>query len=231
MKYLLILSTLFFMTPAYAETNQPEGTRVSLSAEASEAAVNDELVVYYRIAERGGNATMLRQKVNAIAAAIEARLKKEKVKHKTTSRRLSPVSNDGVFSTREWEMAQSGEIRTNALDDVSGWLGDIESKGAKLNHLQFGISESVRKKTEEQLKLEAIGSFREKAATIAKGLSAKSFKIIQMNTSGSAPVMAYQQERSYSMMASAPQMSAGESKISVSVSGTIEVPFKNFPVQ
>jgi len=231
MKYLLILSTLLFIPLAHAATDQPDGTRVSLSAEASEAAVNDELVVYYRIAERGGNAKMLRQKVNGIAAAIELRLKKEKVKHKTTSRRLSPVSSDGVFSTREWEMAQSGEIRTNALDDVSGWLGDIEARGAKLNHLQFRISESVREKTEERLKLEAIASFREKAATIAKGLTAKSFKIVQMNTSGSVPVMAYKQERSYSMMASAPQMSAGESTIKVNVSGTIEVPFKSFPVQ
>ncbi|HKI60217.1 MAG TPA: SIMPL domain-containing protein, partial [Mariprofundaceae bacterium] len=143
----------------------------------------------------------------------------------------SPVSSDGVFTTREWEMMQSGEITTSALDAVSDWLGGIEAKGAKLNHLQFRVSESVRKKIEEKLKLEAIGSFREKAATIAKGLSAKSFKIIQMNTSGSAPVMAYKQERSYSMMSSAPQMSAGESRIQVTVSGTIEVPFKNFSVQ
>jgi len=231
MKYLLIFSTLLFMPLAYAETGQPEGTRVSLSAEASEAAVNDELVVHYRIAERGGNAKMLRQKVNGIAAAIEARLKKEKVKHKTTSRRLSPVSNDGVFSTREWEMVQSGEIKTGELEAVSGWLGDIEATGAKLNHLQFKVSDTAYNKIEARLKLEAITAFRSKAATIAKGLSGKSFKIIQLNTSGSAPVMAYRQEKSYSMMSSAPQMSAGESTIKVNVSGTIEVPFKNFPVQ
>ena len=232
MKYLLILSTLLFMPLAHAETSQPEGTRVSLAAEASEAAVNDELVVHYRIAERGGSAKVLRKKVNGIAAAIETRLKAEKVKHKTTSRRLSPVSSDGVFTTREWEMVQSGEITTSELDAVSDWLGEIEAKGAKLNHLQFRVSESVRKKIEEKLKLEAIASFRDKAATIAKGLSGKSFKIIQLNTSGSAPVMAYRQEKSYSMMSSsAPRMSAGESRIQVSISGTIEVPFKDFPVR
>jgi len=227
----MILSILLFMPLAHAETTQPEDTRVSLSAEASEAAVNDELIVHYRIAERGGNAKMLRQKVNGIAAAIEARLKKEKVKHKTTSRRLSPVSNDGVFSTREWEMMQSGEISTNALEDVSNWLGDIEAKGAKLNQLQFKVSNAAYKKIEERLELEAIAAFRSKAAIIAKGLSGKSFKIIQLNTSGSAPVTAYRQEKSYSMMSSAPQMSAGESTIKVNVSGTIEVPFKNFPVK
>lgn len=219
------------MPLAHAETSQPEGTRVSLAAEASEAAVNDELVVHYRITERGGNARVLRQKVNAIAQKIEARLKSEKVKHKTTSRRLSPVSSDGVFSTREWEMLQSGEIKTGDLEAVSGWLGDIEATGAKLNHLQFKVSDTAHKRIEERLKLEAIASFRSKAATIAKGLSGKSFKIIQLNTSGSAPVMAYRQEKSYSMISSAPQLSAGESTIKVNVSGTIEVPFKSFPVK
>jgi len=222
------------MTSAYAETNQPEGTRVSLSAEASEAAVNDELVVHYRIAERGGSAKALQKKVNAIAGKIEKRLKSEKVKHKTTSRRLSPVSSDGVFTTREWEMVQSGEIKTGDLDAVSAWLGDIEATGAKLNHLRFKVSDAAYKKIEARLKLEAIAEFRAKAATIAKGLSGKSFKIIQLNTSGSAPTMVYKQSRSYalsSVMSEAPRMSAGESTIKVNVSGTIEVPFKSFPVK
>lgn len=234
MKYLLILSTLLFMPLAHAETNQPEGTLVSLSAEASEEAINDELIVHYRIAERGGNAKLLQQKVNKIAAAIETRLKGEKVKHKTTSRRLSPVSSDGVFSTREWEMVQSGEIKTGELEAVSGWLGDIEATGAKLNHLQFKVSDAAYNKIEARLKLEAIASFRAKAATIAKGLSGKSFRIIQLNTSGSAPVMEDYRAREYSvkaMISSAPQMSAGESTIKVNVSGTIEVPFRNFPVR
>jgi len=234
MKYLLILSTLLFMPLAHAETSQPEGTRVSLSAEASEEAVNNELIVHYRIAERGGSAKVLQQKVNGIAAAIETRLKAEKVKHKTTSRRLSPVSSDGVFSMREWEMMQSGEIITSELDAVANWLGEIEAKGAKLNHLQFRVSERARKKIEEKLKLEAIASFRSKAAITTIGLTAKSFKIIQMNISGSAPVMETYRARDYSiksMVSSAPQMSAGESTIKVNVSGTIEVPFKSFPVQ
>lgn len=234
MKYLLILSTLLFIPLAHAEASQPQGTRVSLSAEVSEEAVNDELVVYYRIAERGPNAKRLQQKVNGIASAIEARLRKEKVKHKTTGRRLSPVSNDGVFSTREWQMVQSGEISTQSLDAVSEWLGDIEASGAKLNRLQFTVSEAARKKIEERLRIAAISDFRTKAATIARGLSGKSFKIIQLNTGGSAPVMNYAVQESYSLkssVSSAPRLSAGESRIRISVSGTIEVPFTSFPAR
>lgn len=222
------------MPLAHAGADQPQGTRISLSAEASEDAINDELVVYYRIAERGANAKGLQQKVNGISGAVETRLKREKVKHKTTGRHLLPVSSDGVFSTREWEMVQSGEITTGELDAVSGWLGDIEASGVKLNHLQFRVSEEARKKIEARLRLAAIASFRSKAETMAKGLATESFKIIQMDTSGSVPDMGFRQERSYSMMASksaAPQLTAGESRITVSVSGIIEAPFTQFPVK
>jgi predicted secreted protein len=234
MKYLLILSTLLFISTAHAATGQPEGTRVSLTAVVSEEVGNDELIVHYRVAEKGSNPKKLQQKVNATVAGIEVRLKQEKVKHKTTSRRLSPVSSDGVFSTREWEMTQSGEIRTGHPDAVSNWLADIEASGAKLNHLQFRISDSSRKKVEAKLRLSAIKAFRSKAATIARGLSAKSFKIIRLNTVTRAPVTAYRQQAravKASGYSSAPQLSAGESKIVVTVSGSIEVPFKSFPVQ
>lgn len=234
MKYLLLISMILFMSLAHAGDSQPEGTRISLSAELSEEVANDELAVYYRISERGSSGKRLQQKVDGIAAAIEARLAAEKVKHKTTGRRLSPVSSDGVFTTREWEMVQSGEIVTGDLDAVAGWLGDIEASGARLNHLQFRVSQAARKKVEERLRLEAIADFRAKAATVAKGLTGKSFKIIQLNTSGSAPVVGYARQESYSLKSvasSAPQLTAGESRIQVSVSGTIEVPFTNFPVR
>ena len=82
MKYLLILfSTLIFISTAYAETGQSEGTRVSLAAEASEEALNDELTVYYRVTEKGKIPEKLQQRVNGIIASIKARLKKVKVKH------------------------------------------------------------------------------------------------------------------------------------------------------
>ncbi len=237
MKYLLILSTLFFMTPAYAEDYKPEGTRVSLSAEASEEVVNDEVVVSYRIEAKGNNADQLRKKVDGIAAKVTARLKKEKVKHETTNRSLNPVWDSGVFTTKSWQLVQSGQIKTQDIDAVPGWMADIEAAGVKLNGLQFQVSDKLRKQIEDRLRTEAIRSFRAKAGNIAEGLSAKSFRIIDMQThsgGGPAPMRRVaMMEDSFAVSKSrvAPSLAGGESRIQINVSGIIEVPFRDFPVK
>jgi len=237
MKYLLILSTLLFMPLAHAEDYKPEGTRVSLSAEASQEVANDEVVVSYRIQAKGNSAKKLRQQVDEIAAKVTARLKKEKVKHETTNRSLNPVWDSGFFSTKSWELVQSGRIETQDIDAVPGWLADIEAAGVKLSGLQFQVSDKLRQKVEERLRAQAIADFRAKAGDIAKGLSAASFKIIDMNTSSvgvPGPMRrTAMMEGNIAVSKSrvAPSLSGGESRIQVSISGTIEAPFRDFPVK
>jgi len=111
----------------------------------------------------------------------------------------------------------------------------IETAGAHLSGLQFRISSSASKQAQDQLRLKAIAAFREKAAIISKGLSAHQFRIIQLNTSSQAPrPVIYRSEMammSKSADAALPSLSAGEGKISVNISGSIEVPFADFPVK
>lgn len=237
MKYLLILSTLLLMPLAHAEDYKPEGTRVTLSADAYEDVANDEVVVSYRIEAKGNSADQLRKKVDAIAAKVSDRLKKEKVKHKTTNRSLNPVWDSGFFSTKSWQLVQSGQIKTEDIDAVPGWMADIEAAGVKLNGLQFQVSEKLRKQVEERLRTEAIRSFRAKAGNVAAGISAKSFRIINMQThsgGGPAPMRgAAMMEDGFSVSKSrmAPSLAGGESRVQVNVSGMIEAPFKDFPVR
>lgn len=234
MKYLLILSTLLFMPLAHAADAKPAGTLVSLSSEVSEDVANDEVVVSYRIQAKGNSARLLRQQVDAIAARVSDRLKKEKVKHATTNRSLQPVWESGFFSTKSWELVQSGRIKTQDIDAVPGWLADIETTGVKLSGLQFQVSEKLHKQVEDRLRTEAIKDFRAKAANIAAGLSAKSFRIINMQTHSSGairPMMMRANDSYISKGASAPSLAGGESRVQVNVSGSIEVPFTQFPIR
>ncbi len=238
MKYLLILSTLFFMSLAHAGDYKPEGTRVSLSAEAYEEVANDEVVVSYRIEAKGDSAKLLRKKVDGIAAKVSERLKKEKVKHETTNRSLNPVWDSGVFTTKSWQLVQAGQIKTQDIDAVPGWMADIEAAGVKLNGLQFQVSDKLRKQIEDRLRTEAIRNFRAKAGNIAEGLTAKSFRIIDMQTNASGMpgpmrgvAMMEDGFSSVSKSRVAPSLAGGESRIQVNVSGVVEVPFKDFPVK
>jgi len=237
MKYLLLLSTLLFMPLAHAEDYKPEGTRASLFAEAYEDVANDEVVVTYRIQAKGNSAKQLRKTVDEIAAKVTERLKKEKVKHATTNRSLNPVWDSGFFSTKNWELVQTGRIQTQEIDAVPGWLADIEAAGVKLDGLQFQVSDKLRRKVEGRLRTEAIGDFRAKAVNIAEGLAARSFRIIDMRTDTSGmpgPRRRVAMQESYAPMVSksaAPSLAGGESRIQITVSGTIETPFKDFHVK
>jgi len=85
---------------------------------------------------------------------------------------------------------------------------------------------------QDALQLQAIRKFRRKARAIAKGLDAKSFRVIRLQTNANRPVYPV---RGMAMMASkaeaAPALSSGESKVSVTVSGEIEVPLRDFPAK
>ena len=235
MRYLLVLS-LLCLAPSWAlaENNQPNGTRINLSATAEQSVANDEMIVHYRIEEQGNSAAKLRQKVNRTTARLEARLKSEKVTHKTTGRSLRPHWEKGIFNFQKWNLSQSGQITTRDLDSISSWLADIEAMGIKLNNLGFRVSSDKMRTVKDALQLGALKKFRAKAAILSKGLAAKSFRIIRIQTSGTAqpryesrPMLA---GMSMARSAAAPVVTAGESKSTLTVSGEIEVPFTNFPI-
>jgi len=200
-----------------------------------ENVANDEVVVSYRIEAKGNSAQRLRKQVDEIAAKVSERLKRERVKHKTTNRTLNPVWESGFFSTKSWELVQSGRIETEDVDAVPGWLADIETAGVKLDGLQFQISDKRRRQIEERVRKEAIHNFRAKAGTIAEGVAVRSYRIIDMRTDSRrdvAPmVMRANKLESYASVSEAPSLAGGESKIRITVSGTIETPYKDFSVK
>jgi len=231
------IAFLFSAAPLWAEAEK--GTIVSLSAEATVEVANDEVVINFRVEERGKKLDALRQRVNQMSAAIKKSLAKVKgVRLKTSSRRVDPIWQKGSYQVKRegWLVVQSGTITSKKLDDVPRWLDTIERVGAKLQSLSFRISDSVRRETQEDLRILAIHQFQAKANTVVNALGAAYFQILHLNTGSSTPSHPMlRQERAYTTKAmaadSAPALSSGESRISVSVSGDIEVEKKRFNVQ
>jgi len=240
MRYLLILS-LLILSPLYAqaEAMQPAGTRITISASAERELPNDEVVITFRVEQEGKDANAIRQQVNRITDLIHKRLQKEAaLKIKTTSRNMLPVwhypKNQPRIRTA-WRMSQSEEITSNNLETVSQWLETIEGEGAQLSNLQFRVSRQLSLHTEDALLLQAIKTFRSKAAALAKGLDARSFRIIHLNSSSQTPrPVLYRSEMAMmakSADAAAPSLSAGEGVARITVNGEIEVPFTDFPLK
>ncbi len=233
----LSLFVILSMFSSQSFAAEPQGTVVSLSAEATLEVPNDEVVIRFRVEERGKKLDALRQRVNQVSANIKTSLAKEKgVKLKTSSRSVNPIWKPNQYNrVRDgWSVVQSGIVTSQDLDAVPRWLDVIEKAGAKLQSLSFRISDGLRRTTQERLRLQAIKQFRSKAMTIAKALDAKAFHIRHLNTGSSySPQPMYRGEMmmAKSMAAdAAPALSSGDSRISVSVNGDIEVEEHTFRV-
>ncbi|MDQ6955679.1 MAG: SIMPL domain-containing protein [Mariprofundaceae bacterium] len=241
MKYLMILS-LIFISPAWAEENTPQKeTLISLSATSSINLPNDEAVVNYRMEATGMYADALRKKVNRMSRLIHQQLKGAKgIKQTTLSRRMEMRWRYDKLNSRQvrdgWRLVQTEQLVSSSLDAIPDWVDRLEKAGAHLNQLSFRISDATLKATQNSLRLQAIQSFRHKANSLTKALDATSFRIIQLQTSQQRPVYRMRQEMpAMAMMSksesSPPQLNAGEGKISVTVSGSIALPFKAYTVK
>ncbi len=238
MRYLIVLSCLIISPAWAADAPAEKGTILSLDANASIALPNDELVVLYRIEATGTNANILRRQVNSISQVVHKRLKSEKdLKQTTLSRRMEMLWRYDKISRKQirdgWKLVQREQVKSSQMDAAPDWVDAIEKAGAHLDNLNFRISEAASKAAQESLRLQAVGNFRAKAKIMAKALEAKSFRIMNLQTSSQSPVYPMRAEMGM-MKASAdvaPSFNSGEGKISVNVSGDIRLPEKNFPVQ
>ncbi|MDQ7003512.1 MAG: SIMPL domain-containing protein, partial [Ghiorsea sp.] len=209
----------------------------SLSAEATIEVPNDEVVVRFRVEARGKKLEKLRQHVNQMSGDIKKSLAKEKgVKLKTSSRSVNPVWKPNQYNrVRDgWVVVQTGVITSKNLDDVPRWLNIIEKAGANLQSLSFRISDGLRRSVQEKLRIQAIQQFRLKAEAVSKALDSKSFYIRHLNTGHSySPQPMYRGEMAMMSKSrdAASALSSGDSRITVSVNGDIEVEKHQFKVK
>ncbi|HXH64208.1 MAG TPA: SIMPL domain-containing protein [Mariprofundaceae bacterium] len=235
--YRALFSALLLLVSLPAMAEEPKGTQVSLSATAEEMLPNDEVVVRFRIEAEGPKADALRQQVNRVSQAVDERLGREKdLVQQTTDRRIEPIWHYDSVSRRQvkdgWRLVQSEQVTSTRLDAVPDWLDGIERAGAHLDGLVFRTSRQTENAAQDRLRLQAVSEFRARAAVTAKALGASSFRILHLNTNSQmpGPVMP--------MMAMAragnapePALAAGESRLSVTVSGDILLPEKDYPVK
>jgi predicted secreted protein len=235
----LLLSLLLISLSMPAMAEEPKGTQVSLSAMAEEMLPNDEVVVRFRIEAEGPRADALRQKVNHISQVVSERLGREKgLVQQTTGRRMEPVWHYDSASRKQirdgWRLVQSEQVTSTQLDAVPDWLDAIEQAGAHMDGLTFCVSRQAQHAAQDRLRLQAVAEFRARAAATAKALGAVSFRILRLNTNAIMPRPILQPMMGMAMAAKAqaePALEGGQGRITVTVSGEILLPEKDYPVK
>ena len=137
-----------------------------------------------------------------------------------------PIYNDKQ-RLESWRGRAELTLESKDFKAAGELLSQLQDK-LQLQGLNFVVSVESRLAAEKKLTTEAIAAFREKADTVRQAWGAKGYSLVQMNLGSSGGGGGYPRPPMVMMMkmadaAPAAEMAGGESRVSVSVSGSIEL--------
>lgn len=204
-------------------------TIVDLAADANRNAPNDLARATAFFEAQDANAADLARRVNrGIAAGLETAKGYANVKSKTGTTSTWPVYGKNGRSIEGWRMRSEIAMETRDMAALSELLGKLQAT-LSIGQISLMPAPETRKKVEDEATLDAIAAFQARAALIAKTLG-KPHRVRQMsiNTGGDRPVYPMARASSMAMSEAAAPMpvSPGDSTITVTISGQIELPIE-----
>lgn len=208
---------------ARAAEPKPPGTLIDFQAQAQRSAPNDlgRASAYYEAT--GTNPGELAHRVNsALAAALATAKAARDVTVRTGNTHTYPVYGKNSRYIENWRMRSELLLESRDPAALSELVGKLQGTLA-VGNVVFAPAPDTRRKVEDEAALDAIAVFQDKAARYAAALK-KPYRIRSMNigSQGARPPSVF---RAMAMAAEAAPMpvEAGESEITVTVSGQIEL--------
>lgn len=217
----LPLFSLLFTLPVFAAT-----TVIELSSEASLPAVNDMARATVSAEATGTTPGEPSKQVNnLIAEALKTAKAVSGVKTQSGGTSTYPIYSKGG-KIESWRMRSDLALESMNIATLSELLGKLQGS-LSVSSVVLQPSPETRKKVENEAMLEALSAFKARAKVISEAMG-KPYRIKQLtvNTSGRyVESMSFRTAAKSTMMADAAPMpmEAGETQISATVSGQIEL--------
>lgn len=222
----LLCSLLSLSLWAHAET-EPYN-RVDFQVEAAREVANDLLIASMSIEVQDKQPTRLAQLINmALNDALKKAAAFASVKVTSGNQSTYPVygKNNQVDAWRG-----RAEIRIESRDfKAAGELVMQLQSSLQLASLDFTLAPETRAQSENDLITEAIKAFQKRADAIRTAMGARAYKSVHFSINGGMPpVYAKTMMRAAAPMASdvaipEPEFAGGDTRMTVQVSGTIEL--------
>ena len=211
--------SLLVALPVFAAT-----TVIELSSEASLPAVNDLVRTTVSAEASGATPGELSKQVNSlIADALKTSKATPGVKTQSGGTSTYPIYSKGG-KIESWRMRSDLSLESGNIAALSELLGKLQTS-LTVSSIVLQPSPETRKKVENEAMLDAISAFKARAKVIADAMG-KPYRIKQLavNTSGRyvQPMMRATARSMVSDAAPMP-MEAGETQVSATVSGQIEL--------
>lgn len=225
-----LLLLAFLSLPAFAaETAKPAGTLIDFRVDVQRPVANDigRASAYAELT--GSDPADVARKVKAIIADGLAMAKAQPgITVKSGSTYTYPIYSKTGRIIENWRMRSELQLESRDAAALSAAVGKLQGSQLAISGINFSPAPETRRKAEDDATLEAIEAFHAKATRIAEALK-RPFKVRQMsvNAGGHFP-QPYPVVRSAAMMGAAdaaPPMpvEAGESNVTVNISGQIEL--------
>ena len=161
-----------------------------------------------------------------LAGGAQAARKASGIRVSSGNRSSHPVYDEKGENIVGWR--ERGEISIEGSDfaAISALTGQMLGE-LSLGSMQFSLSADSRRQTEDQLIAKAIEAFKARADIATRSLGGSDYKIVNLNlnTQYMQP-MRYRAEKvmmAADMSGSAPEVEGGQSDVTVSADGVIEV--------
>lgn len=226
MKRTLLLFAFAALPVWAAEPTQPAGTLIDFRVDVQRNVANDlgRATAYTEVS--GSDVAEVARKVKAaIADGLATAKTHAGVTVKSGNTHTYPVYSKGGRSIESWRMRSEIILESRDAAALSTAAGKLQGTLA-VGNINFSPAAETRRKAEEEATLEAIDAFRTKAERIAASMK-KPYRIRQMSVNGSNYFpQPHPVARGAMLMAAeaAPMpVEAGESNITVNISGQIEL--------
>ena len=225
----LLLASIFLTsaTIAHAHESDAPRNRIDFQNEVSQVMPNDLMRATLSIELSDRNPGQL---ARALTQAMNEGLAKGRafstVKLASGNQQSWPVYSDKQ-KLESWRGRAELTLESKDFKAAGELLSQLQDK-LQLQGLNFVVSEETRLAAEKKLTTDAIAAFREKADAVRQAWGAKSYSLVQMNLGSSGGGGGYPRPPMAMMMktadaAPAAEIAGGDSRVSVNVSGSIEL--------
>lgn len=200
----------------------------TLQASAEGEVDNDLMLVRLQVEHEDRDASRLAEKVNAdMQWALEQLAGSPSISVKTENYTTYPKYEQNRIAG--WHSAQTLSLSGQDFDAIKAAVQILQGR-LQVQGMAFQPTGETRKKAEDGLINQALDNLKHRAAIVQKNMGASGYRIMQINinTGGRQAGRARMNNEMMSMARSAsieaaPAVESGESKISVSVSGQIQL--------
>jgi predicted secreted protein len=199
--------------------------RVQLQAQQTESVGNDTMHVSLNSSGEADDPATLAARINeSMAWALEIAKRYEGITVATGGYRTYPVYKDNAL--RGWRGEQSLELEGRDSRDISRLVGELQDK-LQVSAMSFSVSHEKRTEVENRLIGQALDAFKARAAIVVSNLRASGYRIVDISigTASQRPPVPYLVGAMAAPMKAESRVAveSGESDISVSISGTVEL--------